>query len=34
LVGRDGKVVADFSSKVKPDDAELVAAIEKAIAAK
>lgn len=34
LVGRDGKVIADFSSKVKPDDAELVAAIEKAIAAK
>ncbi len=34
LVGRDGKVVGDFSSKVKPDDAELVAAIEKAIADK
>jgi glutathione peroxidase len=34
LIGRDGKVIADFSSKVKPDDAELVAAIEKAIAAK
>ncbi|WP_386065189.1 glutathione peroxidase [Tahibacter sp. UC22_41] len=34
LIGRDGKVIADFPSKVKPDDAELVAAIEKAIAAK
>ncbi|GMV30664.1 MAG: hypothetical protein AMXMBFR59_27890 [Rhodanobacteraceae bacterium] len=31
LVGRDGKVIADFSSKVKPDDADLIAAIEKAI---
>jgi glutathione peroxidase len=34
LIGRDGKVIADYSSKVKPDDAALVAAIEKAIAAK
>jgi glutathione peroxidase len=34
LVGRDGKVVGDYSSKVKPDDAELVAAIEKALTAK
>lgn len=32
LVGRDGKVIADFSSKVKPDAAELIAAIEKALA--
>jgi glutathione peroxidase len=31
LVGRDGKVIADFPSKVKPDDAALVAAIEKAL---
>ena len=28
LIGRDGKVVANFSSKVKPDDPQLVAAIE------
>lgn len=34
LVGRDGKVIADYSSKVKPDDAELVAAVEKALATK
>ncbi|MBL8298847.1 MAG: glutathione peroxidase [Rhodanobacteraceae bacterium] len=34
LVGRDGKVIADFSSMTKPDSAELVAAIEKAIAVK
>lgn len=32
LVSRDGKVIADYSSKVKPDDADLVAAIEKALA--
>lgn len=32
LIGRDGKVVADYSSKVTPDSPELVAAIEKAIA--
>jgi glutathione peroxidase len=31
LVDRDGNVIGDFSSKVKPDDAELVAAIEKAL---
>jgi glutathione peroxidase len=29
LVSRDGKVVAQFPSKVKPDDAELVKAIER-----
>jgi len=29
LVGRNGKVVARFESKVKPDDGELVAAVEK-----
>ncbi|MBA8680623.1 glutathione peroxidase [Stenotrophomonas tumulicola] len=33
LVGRDGKVIAQFPSKVKPDDKELVAAIERALAA-
>ncbi|UXI70409.1 glutathione peroxidase [Tahibacter amnicola] len=32
LVGRDGKVVKDFGSRVAPDDAELVSAIEKALA--
>ncbi|MEO8672854.1 MAG: glutathione peroxidase [Tahibacter sp.] len=32
LVDRNGKVVADFASQVKPDDAELVKAIEKEIA--
>lgn len=33
LVGRDGKVIAQFPSKVKPDDKDLVAAIEQALAA-
>ncbi|MFT3757179.1 MAG: glutathione peroxidase [Pseudoxanthomonas sp.] len=32
LIGRDGKVLAQFPSKVKPDDPALVAAIEKALA--
>lgn len=32
VVGRDGKVVASFSSLTKPDDEDLIAAIEKAIA--
>ncbi|WP_202901634.1 glutathione peroxidase [Bryobacter aggregatus] len=31
LVGKDGKVIARYESKVKPDDAALVAAIEAAI---
>lgn len=34
LVGKDGKVIEFFSSKVKPDDAELHKAIETALAAK
>jgi len=29
LLSRDGRVVAQFSSKVKPDDKQLVAAIER-----
>ena len=29
LIGRDGKVVANFPSKIKPDDPALVAAIER-----
>ena len=33
LVGRDGKLIAAFPSKVKPDDAQVTAAIEKALAA-
>ncbi len=33
LIGRNGEVLGSFGSKTKPDDAELVAAIEKAIAA-
>lgn len=33
LVGRDGKVLADFGSRTTPDDAALVAAIERALAA-
>jgi glutathione peroxidase len=33
LVGKDGKIAARFESKVKPDDPELTAAIEKALAA-
>lgn len=34
LVGRDGKVIGVFSSRVKPDDAKLGSAIEKALQAK
>ncbi|RMO11893.1 Glutathione peroxidase [Pseudomonas cichorii] len=34
VVDRQGKVVANFSSMTKPDDPELIAAIEKAIASK
>lgn len=34
LVGRDGKVVAKFDSKVKPDDAALTAKIDELLAAK
>jgi glutathione peroxidase len=34
LVGRDGKVIARFDSKVKPDSEELAKAIEAALAAK
>ncbi|MGI4880585.1 MAG: glutathione peroxidase [Janthinobacterium lividum] len=34
LVGRDGRIVASFGSKVTPDSPEVTAAIEKAIAAK
>lgn len=33
LIGRDGQVVANFSSKVKPDDAALLAAIERELKA-
>lgn len=33
LVGRDGKLVASFGSKTKPDDKAVVAAIERALAA-
>ncbi len=33
LIGRDGRLVAQFPSKVAPDDGELVAAIERALAA-
>ena len=32
VVGRDGKVVASFSSLTKPDDEDLIAAVEQAIA--
>jgi len=34
LIGRDGKILARFDSKVKPDAAELTKAIEAALAAK
>jgi glutathione peroxidase len=34
LVGRDGKILKRFESKVKPDSAELVQAVEAALAAK
>ena len=33
LVGRDGRLVASWGSKVKPDDPQIVAAIEKALKA-
>ena len=33
LIGRDGKVIARFNPKVKPDDPELVAAVNKALEA-
>lgn len=33
LIGRNGQVVAQFSSRVKPDDAQLRAAIERELAA-
>ena len=33
LIGRDGQVVANFSSKVKPDDPQLIAAIERELKA-
>lgn len=32
VVGRDGKVIASFSSLTKPDDADLIEAVDKAIA--
>ena len=34
LISRDGRVVANFPSKIKPDDPALVAAIERELAAK
>lgn len=34
LIGRDGQLLARFSPRTKPSDAELVSAIEKAMAAK
>ncbi len=34
LVGRDGKLIEHFESKVKPDDQELISAVEAALAAK
>jgi glutathione peroxidase len=34
LVGRDGKIIARFDSKVKPDSEEVTKAIEAALAAK
>ena len=34
VVDRKGNVVANFSSMTKPDDPDLIAAIEKAIASK
>ena len=33
LVGRDGRLITAFPSKVKPDDPQVMAAIEKALAA-
>lgn len=32
LIGKDGKLIRRFATKTKPDDAEVVAAIEKALA--
>jgi glutathione peroxidase len=32
LIGRDGKVIANYPAKVTPDDRALVSAIEKALA--
>lgn len=34
LIGRDGKIIARFDSKVAPESPEMTAAIEKALAAK
>ena len=34
LIGRDGKILKRFESKVKPDSAEMVQAVEAALAAK
>jgi glutathione peroxidase len=34
LIGRDGKILARFDSKVKPDSTEVASAIESALAAK
>ena len=34
LVGRDGKIIARYESKVKPTDAEMTEAVEKALAEK
>lgn len=33
LIGRDGRVIAQFASKVTPDDPQLIAAIDRALAA-
>lgn len=33
LIGRDGRVIASFGSRTRPDDPALVAAVEKALAA-
>jgi glutathione peroxidase len=34
LIGKDGKIIKRFDSKVKPDAPELIAAVEAALAAK
>jgi glutathione peroxidase len=34
LIGRDGKILKRFESKVKPDSAEMVQSVEAALAAK
>ena len=34
LIGRDGKILKRFESKTKPDSAEMVQAVEAALAAK